>query len=119
MRISDSLLLAPLALAACHSQPATAPPAERVAADKLIPCAKGNAPLESACSIEIAKRPDGPLVTVRNPDGGFHRLLVTRSGRGVIAADGAQQAVMTPVDAATIEIAIGGDRYRLPATLGR
>ncbi len=103
-----------LALSACNSPPATAP-RERPAKTNLIPCATGNAPLTTTCTVELA----GKLVTVRNPDGGFHRLLVTRDGRGLIAADGAQPAKVTPVDTDTIEVAIANDRYRLPATVAR
>ena len=105
-----------LVLSACHSQPETAP-AEPVAKADLIPCATGTAALAAACAVDLAPGPDGQLVTVRNPDGGFHRLLVTGDGRGVIAADGAQAARVTTVDANTIEVAIGPDRYRLPATV--
>ncbi|HEU4958786.1 MAG TPA: hypothetical protein VFT56_00115 [Sphingomonas sp.] len=57
------------------------------------------------------------MLVVRNPDGGFHRLQVTHDGRGVIAADGAESAKVTIVEAGTIEVAIGGDRYRLPAVV--
>lgn len=87
--------------------------------ENFIPCAQGDAPLADTCTVEIAKHPGGALVTVRNPDGGFHRLLVTPDGRGLIAADGAQPARITPIDADTIEVAIAPDRYRLPATVAR
>lgn len=59
----------------------------------------------------------GTVLTVNAPDGGFRRLLVASDGRGVVAADGAEPAVVTPLDTHTIEVAIGGDRYRLPATV--
>lgn len=57
------------------------------------------------------------MLTVRHPDGAFHRLLVTKDGRGVIAADGAETAVVTIIANGEIEVALGGDRYRLPATV--
>jgi hypothetical protein len=60
---------------------------------------------------------DGLSLTVRAPNGGFRRLLVTKDGRGVIAADGAVPARVCPVSANRIEVAIAGDRYRLPATV--
>ncbi|PSJ39954.1 hypothetical protein C7I55_12205 [Sphingomonas deserti] len=69
------------------------------------------------CSVERRMTSDGLALTVRGPDGGFHRLLVTRDGRGVVAADGAVPAQVTPVAANRIEVAIAGDRYRLPATV--
>ena len=61
----------------------------------------------------------GLMLTVRHADDGrFHRLLVTRDGRGVVAADGAERAVVA-IAGDGIEVVIGGDRYRLPATVRR
>jgi hypothetical protein len=59
------------------------------------------------------------VLTLRQPDGGFRRLRVTGDGRGVIAADGAEQASVTLVAPVTIEVAIGNMRYRLPAVVRR
>ena len=69
------------------------------------------------CSVERRMTGDGLALTVRAPHGGFRRLLVTKDGRGVIAADGAVPAQVTPVAANRIEVAIAGDRFRLPATV--
>lgn len=69
------------------------------------------------CTIERTKTQDGLYLTVRHPDGGFRRLLVTRDGRGVIAADGAEQAVVRPIGSDLIEVSLGEARYRLPATV--
>lgn len=103
-------------LAACGSpESAEAPP---VADADRIACATGSAPVAPTCAIERITTDAGLELVVRNADGGFHRLLVTRDGRGVIAADGAEAARVTIVDPATIEVAIGPDRYRLPATVG-
>ena len=112
------VLLTAVLLSACHSAPTTAPK-EPVKRADLIACATGDAALAPACAVDLAAGPDGQLVTVRNPDGGFHRLLVTTDGRGLVAADGAQAARVTPIDANTVEVAIGADRYRLPATVAR
>jgi hypothetical protein len=103
-------------LAACGSpERAEVPP---VADADRIACATGNAPVAPTCAIERIATDAGLELVVRNADGGFHRLLVTRDGRGVIAADGAEAARVTIVDPATIGVAIGPDRYRLPATVG-
>jgi hypothetical protein len=69
------------------------------------------------CAIDRVSTQDGLFLTLRHPDGGFRRLLVTKDGRGVIAADGAEQAVVTPTGPNQIEVALGGARYRLPATV--
>ena len=83
-----------------------------------IPCAVGGASeFASHCTIERAQTEDGLILTVRHPDGGFHRLRVTTDGRGVIAADGAREAKVSVVGDGAIEVAIDDARYRLPATV--
>ncbi|HEY0148706.1 MAG TPA: hypothetical protein VGB70_06850 [Allosphingosinicella sp.] len=77
----------------------------------------GATAFKQACVLDRAQSPQGLTLTVRSPSGSFRRLLVTRDGRGVIAADGVEQAIVTPVGSDRIEVAIGGDRYRLPATV--
>ena len=71
------------------------------------------------CSIERSRAEQGTLITVRKPDGGFRRLLTTRDGRGVVAADGAEEAEVTIIGDNLIEVAIAGDSFRLPARIGR
>ena len=70
-----------------------------------------------ACAIDMVQSQDGLFLTLRHPNGGFRRLLVTRDGRGVTAADGAEQTTVTTLAPDLIEVAIGGARYRLPATV--
>lgn len=83
-----------------------------------IPCAApGTADLTPACTVDRTETPDGVILTLRHPDGGFHRLQITRDGRGVIAADGAEPAKVTPLGPDSIEVELGGARYRLPATV--
>jgi hypothetical protein len=82
-------------------------------------CAHGQGALQRTCTIEQTQGERGLILTVRHTDGGFHRLLVTKDGRGVIAADGAERAQVTVSDAGSIDVAIGGSRYRLPATIKR
>ena len=69
------------------------------------------------CAIDRTQTQDGLYLTLRHPDGGFRRLLVTNDGRGVIAADGAEKAEVTPLAPDLIEVELGGARYRLPATV--
>ncbi|GAA0663420.1 hypothetical protein FHT00_001248 [Sphingomonas insulae] len=117
-----------LLLAACgQSGPQTADTnvLARVEADQAkaaeddgnILCARGQGALQRTCTVEQAQGERGLILTVRHADGGFHRLLVTRDGRGVVAADGAEPARVTIPDPRSIDVAIGDDRYRLPATI--
>ncbi|WP_375396311.1 hypothetical protein [uncultured Sphingomonas sp.] len=125
MRISSALAV-PLLLAGCGKPAADSATLERVEADAgaaaadngRIECAVANAPAFARdCTIERQTGDAGLVLTVRAPNGGFHRLLVTKDGRGVVSADGAEPARVTIVGADRIEVAIGGDRYRLPATV--
>lgn len=69
------------------------------------------------CQIERTQSSEGVIITMRHADGGFRRLLITNDGRGLVAADGAEPAVVTPVSEREIEVVIAFDRYRLPATV--
>jgi hypothetical protein len=109
--------------ASCH-RPPPGPDADGNRVEAPIPakgevprvaCATGGGEMtDNGCTVETGA--DGVL-TVRNPDGGFHRLRPTTDGSAVAAADGAEQAQVMLVDGGTVEVAIGGDRYRLPATI--
>ena len=83
----------------------------------LILCAHGSDALRRTCTVERTQEDHGLILTVRHDDGGFHRLLVTQDGRGVIAADGAEAARVSIIDPQSIVVAIGSDRSRLPATI--
>ena len=89
--------------------------AEAKASDDGIDCALAGAEaFERACIVE--RGADGTL-TIRHPDGGFRRLTIADDGRGVIAADGAAEAEVEVIAGNRIEVTIGRDRYRLPATI--
>ena len=99
-------------LAACGS--AEAPGG--VGEEDRIECRIGNsAQFERFCTVEVGASERGTTLTVRKPDGGFRRLLVTGDGRGVVAADGAEEAEVSIIGDDRIEVAIGGDSFRLPA----
>lgn len=124
LRISS--LAALLLVAACDTQvrdKATearneAHAAKMEKAEGRIECAPPGAETFSfACTIDRVQSQDGLFLTLRHPDGGFRRLLVTTDGRGVVAADGAEKAEVTVLAPDQIEVAIGGARYRLPATV--
>lgn len=90
------------------------PPAGTRAEDRIECAVDGAAAFERVCTVE---RNAGSeiLLTLRSPSGSFRRLTITGDGRGVMAADGAEPATVTIVGEDLIEVAIGSDRYRLPA----
>lgn len=125
MRISNAVALLML-LAGCQQRTADTQTLANVEADQRraadedgrILCARGTAALARSCTVDQLQTKDGLILTLRHPDGSFHRVLVTRDGRGVVAADGAEIAKVAVMGADGIEVALGGDRYRLPATIG-
>ena len=81
-----------------------------------VACSHGGAPVADTCSVERSMTARGIVMTLRHPDGGFHRLLVRRNGT-IAAADGAGYALATQPVAGGMAVTIGTDRYRLPDTL--
>lgn len=106
----------PLLLTACQS--ATSAPSTSEAGEG-IDCAIGAAAqMTRGCTVERTASADGDLIlVVHHPDGGFRRLMITRDGRGVVAADGASPVTVTPIDGHEIDVAVDQDRYHLPATV--
>ena len=127
MRISDpQWLVGALALAGCSGGEADRQAAAQngpVAEQKpglAIHCAlAGVEAFADDCTVEQSGMGDAVILTVRHPDGGFRRLRVTRDAHGVAVADGAQPASVSLAGGRQIEVAVGGDRYRLPATVGK
>jgi hypothetical protein len=122
-------LVAALLLASCGGQPSdtVATPTAEVSnaavaaaqseAPKFDCAAPGVADLTPVCTLDRADTPNRTILTLRHPDGAFRRLQITKDGRGVIAADGAEPAKVTPLGPDRIEVELGGARYRLPATV--
>ncbi|MEH3036335.1 MAG: hypothetical protein PGN23_07590 [Sphingomonas adhaesiva] len=91
---------------------------DAAAEDGRIKCAlAGSDAFQRICMVDRETSERGLVLTVHHPDGGFRRLLVTKDGRGVTAADGAEPASVAIVDPHEIEVALGNDTYRLPATV--
>ncbi len=80
-----------------------------------IECRSGAAAFARECTATLAEGPQGRLLVIAKPGGGFRRLLIARDGRGLIAADGAEPARVSVIDENRIEVAIGDDGFRLPA----
>jgi hypothetical protein len=113
-------LLALALLGGCGDPKADREEAEAAASpgeDKIECAVDGALRFERVCTVERTTGAEGLVLTVRHPSGGFRRLLVTKDGRGVVAADGAEDAAVTILDAGHIEVALGPDRYKLPATV--
>lgn len=109
----------PIAAPTGKQLPAQPVAREAVAAEARIACAIApSATFAPTCIFERSTDAAGPVLTIRHPDGGFRRLRITSDGRGVIAADGADLARVKIIGANQIEVAIAGDQYRLPATIG-
>lgn len=116
MPISDRRIAigAALALAGCQAQPSA--PFGGSDADKVECRIAAARDFARDCVVERTTGPEGLSLTIRHPDGGFRRLLVTTDGRGVVAADGAEPATVA-IEGKGILVTIGDDAYRLPATV--
>ncbi len=126
MRITGLAALPLLLLAACNDKPnnadiaaAEAKQSRDAANDGRIDCALEGAKLfDRTCTVQEMSGAEGAVLVVGRSDVGYRRLQITTDGRGVISADGAEVANVSIVDEGVIEVAIGNDRYRLPADTG-
>lgn len=115
-----------LLLAGCGGAPdngdlaeAEARGSREAAEDGRIECALEGAKLfDRTCTVEEISGADGTVLVVGRANVGYRRLQITTDGRGVVSADGAEPAKVTIVGDGMIEVAIGSDRYRLPANTG-
>jgi len=112
-----ALTLVPIALlASCGDTPEPEHNAFAETVRNRIECRfSGAEQFERSCTFE--REGDGSILVLRKPDGGFRRLQVVTDGRGVIAADGAEPARITILADNRIEVTIGSDQFRLPATV--
>ena len=125
MRHYLTTIIIAAALTACNRAPDNGVLAE-VEADQVraaaeagrVPCAiAGATAFRMDCTMERIASADGETLVLGRADAGYRRFRVATDGRGVIAADGAEAARVTIVEDGMIEVAVGTDRYRLPATL--
>lgn len=127
MRISDGIGVsaALLMLASCTQDPDNAVLAEvesaqvrEAAQSGRIFCALAGADgFRMDCTLDRMVTEDGSLLVLGRADVGYRRLRIANDGRGVVAADGAEQATVSIIDNGLIEVRIADDRYRLPATI--
>lgn len=115
-RMKTPILAAALLLLSCGDGEGKGAQAPR---GEIIECATGGSErFERNCTMDYREDGSGLTVTVRNAQGGFRRLLLPRDGSGARVADGAEPATVTVIEGNRAEVAIAGDRYRLPATIG-
>jgi len=103
-------LLPALMLGACTAHDSVADGAEPIEC-KLA----GVTSFERVCTLEKSQSPEGEVLTARAPGGGFRRFLVVRDGRGVIAADGAEEVQAKTAGKGSIDVTAGDMVWRLPA----
>jgi hypothetical protein len=123
MKYFGGALLALVALTGCNRVPdngelaeAEARGSREAAEDGRIECALEGAKLfDRTCTVEEMSGADGAILVVGRSNVGYRRLQIATDGRGVVSADGAEPAKVSIVGDNVIEVAIGNDRYRLPA----
>ncbi len=65
------------------------------------------------CTMERHEQEGENFLIVRHPDGAFRRFELGVPGRGLITADGAEEAEITDMGG-YVEVRVGSDRYHLP-----
>ena len=104
-----SLLCLTLLLAGCSPQPPAAAEGETIA------CARdGSQQFKPDCTIERSMVGGTQVIVVRLPDGGFHRLEVSKDGQNLNAADGADQS-QSALKGDRFEVILGQNRFVVPA----
>jgi hypothetical protein len=114
-----------LALAACGDttdadlKAAEDQAAQDAAAEGKIECAlAGSKSFDRNCTTERVSGPEGQLLVVRNPNGGFRRFMILTDGRGLAPADGIDPDFkLTVMGNGMIEVRSADDVYRLPAAI--
>ena len=120
-----SLFALALAVAACGNangdkakSRAEATARSKAANGELIDCAvSGFTTFSRTCTVERDYSGKDLMLTIRHDDGGFRRFKVMKDGRGLSVADGAEPALIQTIGDSQIEVAVAGDKYRLPATV--
>ena len=83
-----------------------------------IDCAvSGMTTFSRSCVVEREMANGELMLTIRHDDGGFRRFKVMKDGSGVVAADGAEPAIVTTQGPSSILVQVGADKYLLPATV--
>ncbi|BAV63986.1 hypothetical protein SCLO_1009460 [Sphingobium cloacae] len=116
MRIFDGWIgagLLCLALSACGKPASEGGPAAAGDGDR-IECAIG---AKAGWARDCVAERQGDTLMLRHADGGFRRFTIVKDGRGLVPADGSEQAQVDIAGDRQIELTVGDNRYRLPATI--
>lgn len=104
-------LAASAVLAGCSAK-------EEAPKGRVIDCMiQGSAKFLPDCFVEDSRVGERRVLTVRHKDGAFRRFEMVDDGRGVVAADGADEAVANWSSEGVLEVVVGADRYRFPARM--
>lgn len=111
-----------LSLAACeirreNEEPAAEATLSAEDPDAIVCALHGSDEFRRQCRVDRAPEGDTLYLVVRHPDGGFRRFEVLEDGRGLAAADGADEAQLA-MEGGLLAVTVGDDRYRFPATIG-
>jgi hypothetical protein len=110
--------VAMLLVAACAKPASDRQHAAQSKAGQLLDCAlEGTGRYQRICTFEVRSGSGGAILVLHKPDGGFRRLKIVKDGRGLVAADGSEPAMVHIESRDSIEVSIGDDRFLLPATL--
>ena len=126
MKSKRGAILTLLLLAACNRAPdngelaeAEARGSREAAENGRIECAlEGTKLFDRTCTVEEMSGEGGTVLVVGRSNVGYRRLQITTDGRGLVSADGAEPAKVSIIGNNMIEVAVGNDRYRLPANTG-
>jgi hypothetical protein len=93
--------------------------AKDAALEGKIECAlAGKLEFARVCTAERVTGPEGQMVVLRNPDGGFRRFTILGGGKGLEPADGFDDSfAIKLIGQDMIEVKSGDDIYRLPAAI--
>src|SRR3546814_18647895 len=85
---------------------------------KLYCAVDGANELTQSCTLERIDGPEGHVLVLHHPGGGFRRFRIVSDGRGVIPADGAEQEQLALAGDQKIDVPVANVRYCSPTTLG-
>lgn len=112
MRLAGLAFVAVLLLAGCND----AQEASAASASTMIDCSlNGAGGFGRDCVMERVEQDGDSFIIVRHPDGAFRRFELGVPGRGLITADGAQDAEVAD-RGGYVEVRVGSDRYHLPVS---